>query len=118
MGLTRDQRLAWQAYDPGDPDDEVWINTKPGTGRVVTYHDTLDCTGAKGGTIAEFEPRTRRAAQLRWTAPCRQCVIPVETPRGGFPDDPTDCDALDHPDAETGPEAERETVPATAGGGD
>ena len=70
---TTEERIARQALDDGEPDDTVWF----GTGQTKTsYHDRPDCFQVKGG----LKKSTRAAAQARWLAPCRVCVLERRTP--------------------------------------
>lgn len=70
--LTRDQRLARQDRDQGDPDDEVFIATTENSASHQVYHDDKGCRHMRG---QDGQTTTRRAAQIRWLAPCLNCVI-------------------------------------------
>lgn len=70
--LTRDERIARQAEDDGDPDAPVYL-AQGGAYGSHFYHDDQDCPKLKKtDAIAEV---TRRAAQLKWRAPCSECVL-------------------------------------------
>lgn len=68
--LPREERLARQQLDDGDPDEDVYL---PRTTRSLVYHEPDCYILAQSNT----EPRSmpRRTAKQRWKAPCLRCIL-------------------------------------------
>lgn len=71
---TREQRLARQEHDDGDPETEVWYRSAHSRGgRASVYHADPECYQILDPE--KYTADTRRAAKLRWLAPCQVCVL-------------------------------------------
>jgi len=73
--VTREDLLARQDLDPGDPEDRVFVAAAGSPGSETrttprTYHDTRDCQNLDG-----VDESTRAAEQQRWRGPCKVCVL-------------------------------------------
>lgn len=68
--VSREERIARQALDDGDPAEDVYL---PRTTRALFYHERDCYVLAQSGP----EPRSmpRRTAKARWKAPCLRCVL-------------------------------------------
>lgn len=67
---TREDRLARQQRDPGDPEDDVYTARNS-----PYYHDDRDCKRLKQVADDDVSSDTRAAEQRRWKAPCLWCVL-------------------------------------------
>lgn len=66
---TREERLDRQDRDPGDLDDDVVATQR-------AYHDDDGCIHVQKADEQKINrDLTRREAQLRWLAPCSDCVL-------------------------------------------
>lgn len=66
---TREERLERQDLDTGDPDDDVVTTQR-------AYHDDPNCSHVeKAGESQIRRDLDRNGAQLRWLAPCWDCVL-------------------------------------------
>jgi len=80
--VTREDLLARQEHDPGDPDDTVYVRPagSPGSDSRTTpriYHDDAGCRNLGD----DPDESTRAAEQQRWRGPCKDCVLAdVEVP--------------------------------------
>jgi hypothetical protein len=78
MALSREERLALQDDDPGDPDTGVYVQTSAEDARqkASRYHSTTNCSRVRVSADPDgYEQRPRREAWQRWLAPCSACVL-------------------------------------------
>jgi len=74
--VTREELLARQELDSGNPDDTVYVRPSEGNGSTTqtharVYHDDADCYNL----AANPEESTRAAEQQRWRGPCKTCTV-------------------------------------------
>jgi len=96
--MSREERIALQKEDRGDPEDTVyylpakveeWGSREKTRGRV--YHGRVDCPNIRQSG-REPSAVTRAAAQRRWLAPCKFCILRSESE---VPDEPPAPDKYD-----------------------
>jgi len=69
---TRDERVAMQEHDDGARDDTVFVSR---SGNRYSYHDDPACVNQRDNDPVE---QSRAAAQRRWLAPCRACILTTD----------------------------------------
>lgn len=74
VNTSREDRLARQQLDDGDPEDTVYFV------RGANFYHERDCYILEQSTNS-IDDDTREAAQRAWKAPCEQCVLEIH--RGG-----------------------------------
>lgn len=78
---TREERIARQEHDDGDPDDSVVYRKAHSRGaRGIAYHDDPECPRILHPE--KYTDGTRREAQLRWLGPCQVCSLGKFTANG------------------------------------
>lgn len=73
--MKREDRIARQDYDDGDPDDDVFHRLRSKRNTAYAYHEDRECREMASVPDDAVEVITRRAAQHKWLAPCEFCVL-------------------------------------------
>jgi hypothetical protein len=76
MSLSREERIAAQDGDHGDPDDDVFVsNQTTSSSGTYKYHNTRECRALATLPDEDVWELPRSGAQRRWLAPCNYCIL-------------------------------------------